>query len=250
MPNDKEYKTKLYDQALVVEQAISPDTNALLLNYTSKYKNYLMEGLTAKREDRFYRFIDLFNPWKRKELSEEMQAAVDECNDVLFSTMRKKLPSFPLIKPEFFGIALNGYGLEYHADAERPFNKGDRDLGWPTQYDDTGFNFPSQPEWQFNHTPKRVYTTLIYLNEDFSGGETTLPIKRLNVKPKKSRLFGFPCTRDYIHGVRPINNGVRIVFTAWYEFNDVPFADGMDSFGEIDHGCPAAASNLPPSKNI
>ena len=65
MPNDKEYKTKLYDQALVVEQAISPDTNALLLNYTSKYKNYLMEGLTAKREDRFYRFIDLFNPCKK-----------------------------------------------------------------------------------------------------------------------------------------------------------------------------------------
>lgn len=244
MLKDKEYKYKLYDQALLIEEALTQDQVSLLMHYASKYKNYLMEGLTAKREDRYFKFIDLMHPRNNGELDQQMNEAVDACHEVLFTTLRKRLPSFPLIKPEFYGIALNNYGLEYHADAERPFNKGDRVLGWPTKYDDTGFNLPSQPEWQLNHTPSRVYTSLIYLNDEFSGGETTLPVKRLNVKPAKGRLFGFPCSRDYIHGVRPIENGLRVVFTAWYKLEDVPFTEGMDQYGEIDHGCPVVTQEF------
>ena len=107
--------------------------------------------------------------------------------------------------------------MGYHADAERPHCQSDRDLGQPEDHGHGGFKNPSKNEWQPNHTPTRVYTSLIYLSDNFEGGETTLPVKNIDIKPKTRRLFGFPCSRDYIHGVRKNIGGIRVAFTAWYK---------------------------------
>ena len=42
-------------------------------------------------------------------------------------------------------------------------------------------------------------------------------MRNIDTKPKTRRLFGFPCHRDYIHGVRKNTGGIRIAFTAWYK---------------------------------
>lgn len=66
-----------------------------------------------------------------------------------------------------------------------------------------------------NHTPKRSYTVLIYLSEDFDGGEITFPRQRLALKPKIGMLVGFPSGAPYLHYVKPIRGAKRYTMPVW-----------------------------------
>ena len=58
---------------------------------------------------------------------------------------------------------------------------------------------------------KRVLTAMVYLNDDFEGGETYFSTFKKSVKPKKGRLFMFPPNWDYLHnGRRPLPPSERM----------------------------------------
>jgi hypothetical protein len=51
--------------------------------------------------------------------------------------------------------------------------------------------------------------TVFYLNEDYEGGELYFPLQGIEFKPKAKAAYFFPGDKNYIHGVRPITDGVR-----------------------------------------
>jgi predicted 2-oxoglutarate/Fe(II)-dependent dioxygenase YbiX len=53
------------------------------------------------------------------------------------------------------------------------------------------------------------YGAVIYLNDDYEGGEIYFPDHKLEFKPKAGTLVFFPSNTMYIHGVREITKGVR-----------------------------------------
>jgi hypothetical protein len=55
--------------------------------------------------------------------------------------------------------------------------------------------------------PKLAYAAVIYLNDDFNGGDLYFPIKELKIRPKKKRLVLFDTSSDFLHGVKMVEPG-------------------------------------------
>ena len=48
---------------------------------------------------------------------------------------------------------------------------------------------------------------LLYINDDYVGGELYFPEYELEIKPKAKTLITFPATDDYLHGTRKVVSG-------------------------------------------
>ena len=60
---------------------------------------------------------------------------------------------------------------------------------------------------QDHATAKRYLAFLVYLNDDFKGGETDFPYNNLTVKPKTGTVLVFPPTWQYPHRGLPVKSG-------------------------------------------
>lgn len=69
-----------------------------------------------------------------------------------------------------------------------------------------------QEHFDFEYHP---YTTIIYLNDDFEGGETVVGSK--TITPEKNKLIGFEGNK-IVHKVNKINKGSRYTLPCWYKY--------------------------------
>jgi predicted 2-oxoglutarate/Fe(II)-dependent dioxygenase YbiX len=53
------------------------------------------------------------------------------------------------------------------------------------------------------------YGAVIYLNDDYEGGEIYFPDQGIDFKPNAGTVVFFPSNTMYIHGVREITKGIR-----------------------------------------
>jgi predicted 2-oxoglutarate/Fe(II)-dependent dioxygenase YbiX len=64
-------------------------------------------------------------------------------------------------------------------------------------------------------TPDRDYAVILYLNDDFEGGELWFPDLGVEIKPKKGTLVAFPGGASHFHGIAPIRGGDRYSLLCW-----------------------------------
>jgi hypothetical protein len=57
---------------------------------------------------------------------------------------------------------------------------------------------------------------LFYLNDDYEGGELYFPNQKIQFKPKAGSAYFFPGDMNYIHGVTPIESGIRYVIPFFF----------------------------------
>jgi hypothetical protein len=62
-----------------------------------------------------------------------------------------------------------------------------------------------------NHIP-----TLIYLNDDYEGGEISFAIHNITIKPKIGDLLIFPGNMHYAHEVKEVLSGTRYTLPIWF----------------------------------
>lgn len=86
---------------------------------------------------------------------------------------------------------IRGFELKPHADKEEP--------------DGSPHPFP----W-------RDFATLVYLNDNYTGGEIFWPNKNKELKAKKGTLAIFPGTLEYLHGVRETTEGTRYTLPSFF----------------------------------
>jgi hypothetical protein len=55
--------------------------------------------------------------------------------------------------------------------------------------------------------PAVVFANVIYINDDFTGGELHFPEIDITYTPKKGSLIVFPSADQYLHGVKPVGAG-------------------------------------------
>lgn len=60
-----------------------------------------------------------------------------------------------------------------------------------------------------NDFPWYDIATIIYLNEDYEGGELYFPNQGIEFKPKAGGAYFFPGDMNYIHGIKEITSGIR-----------------------------------------
>ena len=76
---------------------------------------------------------------------------------------------------------------------------------WPT-------GESQDPHLDFDYHP---YTSIIYLNDDFEGGETVV-LDKTSV-PEKNKLISFEGDR-ILHKVNEITKGIRYTVPCWYKY--------------------------------
>ena len=62
-------------------------------------------------------------------------------------------------------------------------------------------------------------STIVYLNDDYDGGEIYFPRLNYSIKPKRGMLISFPGSLYYIHGVKENLAGNRYTITHWAFFD-------------------------------
>jgi len=65
-------------------------------------------------------------------------------------------------------------------------------------------------------TPWRTYSSLVYLNDDFEGGEIFFPRLKLALRPEQGLLVIFSSGPEHEHGVKPVTAGRRYTMPSWY----------------------------------
>lgn len=64
--------------------------------------------------------------------------------------------------------------------------------------------------------PTRDLSSLIYLSENFEGGNLVFPELDINIEPIAGSAVYFPGTKDYVHEVAELINGDRIAITTFW----------------------------------
>ena len=60
--------------------------------------------------------------------------------------------------------------------------------------------------------------SVLYFNNDFTGGHTFFQYKGIEVRPQPGMLIAFPTSHQYLHGVTPVTSGDRYVMTNFYPY--------------------------------
>jgi hypothetical protein len=68
----------------------------------------------------------------------------------------------------------------------------------------------------FDSSRPNDIATLIYLNDDYIGGDIYFPKYEISYKPKPGDLLCFPDNPDYVHGVKVIDLGTRYTAPRWF----------------------------------
>lgn len=61
----------------------------------------------------------------------------------------------------------------------------------------------------------RSVSAILYLNDNFDGGETHFDFFDLSIKPDPGKLVIFPSNYAYTHTARPVENGKKYVIVTW-----------------------------------
>ena len=70
--------------------------------------------------------------------------------------------------------------------------------------------------WLPNHTPQRDYTALVYLNDNFTGGELVFPDRDVVIIPKSGLFVGFHSNHEFVHAVPNVLSGKRYSLPVWF----------------------------------
>ncbi len=75
----------------------------------------------------------------------------------------------------------------------------------------------------------RVLSALLYLNDDYDGGNIRFPHCDIDMKPEAGSLLFFPSNYIYIHEVSAITKGTRYALPNWYHNRTQPYySDGTE----------------------
>lgn len=91
-------------------------------------------------------------------------------------------------------------------------------IGWEPKHDEK--NEYSTQEKYFPYFWSGHLSNIIYLNDDFDGGELFFPDFDIEIKPKPGMLAVFPGNTHYLHGVRKTSGNTRYTCTLWTKFKD------------------------------
>lgn len=65
----------------------------------------------------------------------------------------------------------------------------------------------------------RDLSILLFLNNDFEGGDFIFPEHKIRIRPEPGMLVCFPSNHHYLHGVEPVTKGKRYSIVTWATVN-------------------------------
>lgn len=132
------------------------------------------------------------------------------------------------ISSQLFGAldsTLKHYTTELYPFAEKNIKSREHTMHL-LKYDESGH----LPAHQDQGISSRVLSVLLYLNDDYEGGEIEFRHSNLKFKPKAGSVLFFPSNFLYVHEVYPVTKGPRYALPNWY--HNIPIQFKRDSTGQ------------------
>lgn len=83
----------------------------------------------------------------------------------------------------------------------------------------------------------RDISLLLYLNDDFTGGELAFPVFNFTYRPRAGDLLFFPSDFRYRHQALVVQSGVRYAIASWAAFSDEARVQVQRPENRIDLDC-------------
>lgn len=80
-------------------------------------------------------------------------------------------------------------------------------------HSDADIYFPGLKKWTRNFD--RDYSVLVYLNDDYVGGNITFNLFNYSYHPQKGDVVFFPSGYQYMHSATPVKKGFRYAIVSW-----------------------------------
>lgn len=205
-----------YKDIIIVDNFITPEENEVLVSLIEKPKCY--------ENNTYWRFLG--NDGKVAPLTLNYygdhlyNAPLDGIEDVktgnTYVDIKKRILRLLTGKHKVEHSVIEKFAdfVPYICDKEMPGN--DNLLGTPSVVVNDHSNFTDYTgEWGLTAGGTRRYIARIFINHDFAGGNLTFPRQKLDVQPLKDRLVLYPCSKEYVYGIRKIDGG-SFYLTYWF----------------------------------
>lgn len=97
------------------------------------------------------------------------------------------------------------------------------------KWDIGGFASPHSDNSDFDGNPNSFqinkYVGILYLNNDYEGGELYFTEHDISIKPSAYSFIAFPGGVENIHGVSEITNGTRYTMVSFWDFSEAEYSD-------------------------
>jgi Rps23 Pro-64 3,4-dihydroxylase Tpa1-like proline 4-hydroxylase len=192
-----------------------------------------IESLDEKYNNNIENTNTLVEPWIKwkynsgeKELMFCWQKFIPQVVDIPDSDLYKDEQTS--ISSQLFGAidkTFDHYTKELYPFAERNIKSREKTMHL-LKYNTAGH----LPAHQDQGMSSRVLSVLVYLNDDYVGGDIEFKHSGVRIKPKAGSLLFFPSNFLYVHEVHPVYKGPRYALPNW--FHNIPFENKRDSNGE------------------
>jgi hypothetical protein len=115
---------------------------------------------------------------------------------------------------EIFSL-LNDYGQKVYSLVKESYDGPFQDYD-PGRTHIARFEPGSKMHEHFDSSRPNDIATLLYINDDYLGGEIYFPELDISIKPEAGDLVCFPDNPDFIHGVKEITGFVRYTAPRWF----------------------------------
>lgn len=190
------YQNILNDSDRLIEKIESLDINNDNTINISKWKKW-----SASNSDKIYGlykegiFSNIQYNTKEDIETSLLSCLIKNISDLCFLNYKEKTKCEILKLPNYFRISKYNTGVDMgqHVDSEDP----------------TDINHP-------------VVSGVIYLNDNYEGGEIYFPNQDIKIKPSSGSMIIFPSTKPYIHHPMKINSGNKYMIPLfWYSMETV-----------------------------
>jgi len=201
MPPD-DTPPNLHREILVVPNFLSPEICAEYVDYIQKQKEIDLSVFDAEETNKQGEIA-----WEVDKHTRDTQTVdIEPIKPVVLDLMRYAVKDF--LNP-FFNVKIKDSELPQilvyhpgghyrpHIDGEALFNDGSGVLSW-------------------RRNVARDISLIVYLNDDFEGGDIVFPKQAIGIKPRKGMLLAFPSTHHFLHGVNPVLKGTRYAIVNWF----------------------------------
>lgn len=132
------------------------------------------------------------------------------------------------LPPDFF-IRIQ---LKFKESVEKIFERSVRaNTSHAQKWDVGGFAAPHSDNSDFDGKPNSFqinkYVGILYLNNEYEGGELYFPKHNISIRPSAYSFISFPGGVENIHGVSEITAGTRYTMVSFWDFADAEYSDEL-----------------------
>ena len=84
----------------------------------------------------------------------------------------------------------------------------------------------------FSEQTRFLVSVILYLNDDYDGGNTLFLNDKIKIKPKKNSILVFPCGPYFLHKSTPVKNGKKHIIWNCYQDSQLLF-DGPNRYTNV-----------------